>query len=43
MIYKEKRTYTLSLYDRYQENPNLQEENEDNRQDDPVYEDPKSV
>ena len=43
VVYKERRTYTLSSYDRHQEYPNLQEGNEDSRQDDLTYEDPKSV
>ena len=43
VIYKKKKTYISLSYDRHQENSDLQEENESSRQDDPIYEDSKSV
>ena len=42
VIYRKRRTYILSSYDRHQEYSDLQEGNEDSRQDDLVYEDSKS-
>ena len=43
VIYRERKTYTPSSYDQHQENSDLQEENEDSRQDDLTYKDPKLV